>query len=161
MKRNLENEAVNEVIDCGEVKVLDMVTYEKDGKMVTEEILELQDPEGRASTITVRYKAGSTNLDVTFSSSGHGTNVWCDYRVGSKRSDEGGGYNMGWKSTTYAKDVERRFTSVYVGYPPKPAGMGDNHEYRFEKRIFSTSTAATPIRTYIWTRHLSGTGTTN
>lgn len=161
MKSNLENEAVNEVIDCGEVKVLDMVTYEKDGKMVTEEILELQDPEGRASTITVRHKAGSHYLDVTFSGSGHGSNVWCDYRVGSRRSDVGGDFNMGWKSTTYAKDVERRFTSVYVGYPPKPVGVGWNHEYRFEKRIFSTSTSATPIRTYTWSRYLVGTDTTN
>lgn len=149
-----------DVINCGEAKILDTVTYEKDGKMVTEEILELKDLEGRASTITIRHTAGVHNLDVTFSASGHGTNVWCEYAVGSKDPMNGGGFLMKWNSATYAKDVERRFSKVNVDYPPKPSGQGNNFHYLFVKEIYSSSTQAKPIRVYEWTRFLSGTGTT-
>lgn len=158
MKENLENE----IIDCGEAKVLETVTFEEDGVKVTEELLELTDIEGRASTIFVKYKAGSHYLDVTFSSSGHGSGVYCGYRVGSMDPLRGGGYNIAWDNKTrYKSDVQRNFSSIYVSWPPKPAGSTNNYDYYFEKKIYSNASSSSLIRTYTWKRYLGGTGSTN
>ena len=49
----------------------------------------------------------------------------------------------------------------YVSWPPKPAGSTDNYDYYFEKKIYSNGSTSSLIRTYKWSRYLSGTGSTN
>ncbi|MGL5713828.1 MAG: hypothetical protein ACRCX2_12470 [Paraclostridium sp.] len=159
MNQNLEQEI--ELIDCGQAKLIETEIFEENGVEVIREKLELAEPDGRVSTIFVKYTAGSHYLDVTFSSSGHGVNAWCQYQVGSQRTGDPGGIPIHWSSTRYAKDVQRQFGSVYVGYPPKPAGSTDNHTYYFEKNIYPSSSSSTLTRRYNWRRYISGTGSTN
>lgn len=152
-----ENE---EVIKCGEAKLIKAREYEEDGKMYTEETLQLLDPDGRASTIRVKYTAGANSIQVTFSSSGHGSNVWCSYQVGSRIPTAGGDYNIAFSTTRYAKDVERHFSNVSVAHRV-PAYSNEANEYIFYKYIRNSSSQSKPTRTYQWSRYLRGTGSTN
>lgn len=60
-------------------------------------------------------------LDITYSESGHGSDVYCSYQVGSKISQAGGGYDYQWSTSRVKGDVQRRYNNVYVGYPVVPS----------------------------------------
>lgn len=152
-----ENE---EVINCGEAKLIKTREYEEDGKMYTEETLQLLDPEGRASTIRVKYTSGSSTLQVTFSASGHGSGAWCSYQVGSRIPTAGGDYNIGFSTTRYANDIERHFGNVSVAHRV-PSSSNEANEYKFYKYIRNSSSQSNPTRTYQWLRYIRGTGTIN
>ncbi|OXX82981.1 hypothetical protein AVM15_14220 [Paraclostridium benzoelyticum] len=158
LKENLNEE--NEVIDCGLAEVIDTRTFTENGEEFTEEKLQLREARGTVSTITVRYKSGSRNLDVTYSSSGYGSNVYCSYQVASKRVlDPGRELVYGWNTARVKGDKERRYTNVSVAWPVPPSG-NEAHEYQFFKYIRNSSTQSKPTRTYFWRRYLRGTGTT-
>lgn len=150
-------EDLGEVVHCGEARVLETKTYEENGTEFTEELLELIDPEGRASTIRVTYTAGSNYMNVTFSESGHGSGAWCSYQVGSKALNAPY-YDYKFTTTRYSTDVARTFNSAPLFFPvPGPSeqlGM-----YHFLKYIRNSATQTNPTRTYEWVRSLRGSGT--
>lgn len=159
MENKLIVEDELEVVSCGDAKLIKTITYEEDGKQYTEELFELVDPEGRASTINVVYTAGSSNMKVTFSDSGHGPNVWCSYQVGSKPFNSSN-HSYDFTTTRYAKDVARTFDKVYVSFPV-PGVYDQVGSYDFLKYIRNSSTQANPTRQYRWILELRGSGSIN
>ena len=139
-------------------RYIDIKTYEQDGETYTEETLEIREAENRASTIKVIYKAGSSTLDVTFSDSGYGSNVYCSYQIAAKPAGfPDSEYVYAWKTTRYAKDVERRFTNAKIAYPV-PGEYEKAMEYKFFKYIRKSSSQTDPTRTFSWVRTLRGSG---
>ena len=155
----LEDDFENEnVIHCEAPKVLNRRIIKEDGEEFIEEDLELVDLEGRASTITVNYTAGKQLNSVYFSPSGYGSNVYFSYQVFSKALNAQYWYRD-LSTTRYASDVGRTFTNV-----PTLEVPGPNEQvfcYRFYKYIRNSSTQTDPTRTFVWTRELRGSGTTN
>ncbi|MGL5438763.1 MAG: hypothetical protein ACRCXT_06985 [Paraclostridium sp.] len=155
----LENGSENKnVVYCEEPKVLSRRIVKEDGVEFTEEELELVDPEGRASTITVKYTAGKPLNSVYFSPSGYGTNVYCSYQVFSKFLNSQS-WDRDLSTTRYAKDVGRTFSNVPTLSVPGPYDQVCC--YRFHKYVRNSSTQTNPTREFVWTRELRGSGTTN
>lgn len=165
MKKEIKKEVVlgdnfndENVIYCEAPKVLNRRIVKEFGEEFVEEDLQLIDPEGRASTITVKYTAGKPLNSVYFSPSGYGTNVYCSYQVFSKALNAQSWY-LDLTTTRYAKDVGRTFSNVPT--LPVPGPYEQVFCYRFYKYIRNSSTQTDPTRTFVWTRELRGSGTTN
>lgn len=156
MKNEEVVNAKQDVIDCGEPKVLNTVTYEKDGKMITEETLEFREAEGRASTIKVTYAAGKPLKSVTFSASGHGSSAWCSYQVLSK-SLNAQSYYYDFTSQRYSGDTSRTFSNLNT--LPVPGPYEQVFMYKFLKYVRNSKNQTNPTRTYQWVRELRGSGT--
>ncbi|KGJ47976.1 hypothetical protein KD33_17420 [Clostridium sp. NCR] len=144
-----------------ELRVVDVKNYEENGDMYTEETLELVEPEGRISTLSVKYRAGDDYLNVWFSGSGHGSNAWCSYQIATKPAGfPDSEYKYGWSTSRSKGDVARRFEKARVAYPV-PGQYEKAMEYKFWKYIRNSSTQEKPTRTYQWVRTIRGTGSTN